>query len=84
VCIDYLVCIDDCVCVIGQAPAVDVVAVGLSSGCVVVHNIRYDEKLMSFTQDWGPVTAISFRTGKYNFYKLNISPVYALLFSLQC
>ncbi|KAK2173340.1 hypothetical protein NP493_883g01001 [Ridgeia piscesae] len=45
-----------------QAPAVDVVAVGLSSGCVVVHNIRYDEKLMSFTQDWGPVTAISFRT----------------------
>ena len=46
-----------------QAPAVDVVAIGMASGRVVLHNIRYDEQLMSFTQDWGPVTAISFRTG---------------------
>ncbi|RMB92880.1 hypothetical protein DUI87_30774 [Hirundo rustica rustica] len=45
-----------------QAPAVDVVAVGLVSGHIIVHNIKYDETLMKFQQDWGPITAISFRT----------------------
>ncbi|NWU59984.1 WDR36 protein, partial [Dromas ardeola] len=45
-----------------QAPAVDVVAVGLVSGHIIVHNIKFDETLMKFQQDWGPVTAISFRT----------------------
>ncbi|NWU96924.1 WDR36 protein, partial [Upupa epops] len=45
-----------------QAPAVDVVAVGLVSGHVIVHNIKFDETLMKFQQDWGPITAISFRT----------------------
>ena len=47
-----------------QAPAIDVIAVGLADGRVVLHNIRYDETLITFTQDWGPVTAISFRTGQ--------------------
>lgn len=47
-----------------QAPAVDVVAVGLVSGHIIVHNIKFDETLMKFQQDWGPITAISFRTGK--------------------
>lgn len=42
----------------------DVVAVGLVSGHIIVHNIKYDETLMKFQQDWGPITAISFRTGK--------------------
>lgn len=46
-----------------QAPAVDVVAVGLVSGHIIVHNIKFDETLMKFQQDWGPITAISFRTG---------------------
>ncbi|XP_071586251.1 WD repeat-containing protein 36 isoform X1 [Heliangelus exortis] len=45
-----------------QAPAVDVVAVGLVSGHIIVHNIKFDESLMKFQQDWGPITAISFRT----------------------
>ncbi|XP_028722882.1 WD repeat-containing protein 36 [Peromyscus leucopus] len=45
-----------------QAPAVDVVAVGLMSGQVVIHNIKFDETLMKFRQDWGPITSISFRT----------------------
>ncbi|NWI18602.1 WDR36 protein, partial [Crypturellus soui] len=45
-----------------QAPAVDVVAVGLVSGHIIVHNIKFDETLMKFQQDWGPITAISFRT----------------------
>ncbi|XP_075692850.1 WD repeat-containing protein 36 [Rhinoderma darwinii] len=50
------------VTVLQQAPAVDVVAIGLTSGKIVVHNIKFDETLMTFQQDWGPITAISFRT----------------------
>lgn len=46
-----------------QTPAVDVVGVGLASGQIIIHNIRFDETLMKFQQDWGPVTALSFRTG---------------------
>lgn len=49
---------------IAQSTAVDVVGVGLENGCVLVHNLRYDETLMKFQQDWGPVTAISFRQGE--------------------
>lgn len=45
-----------------QSPAVDVVAVGLASGETVLHNLKYDETLMQFMQDWGPVTTITFRT----------------------
>ena len=41
----------------------DVVALGLQNGKVVVHNLKYDETLMSFIQDWGPVTSLAFRTG---------------------
>ncbi|XP_036385144.1 WD repeat-containing protein 36 [Megalops cyprinoides] len=50
------------VTVLQQTPAVDVVGVGLISGQIVIHNIKYDESLMKFQQDWGPITAISFRT----------------------
>eukprot|EP00118_Oscarella_pearsei_P001965 m.9054 g.9054 ORF g.9054 m.9054 type:complete len:895 (+) comp21044_c0_seq2:11-2695(+) len=45
-----------------QAPAVDVVAIGLQNGSIIVHNLKYDEAIMKFQQDWGPVTGISFRT----------------------
>ncbi|KAK7880972.1 hypothetical protein WMY93_032367 [Mugilogobius chulae] len=45
-----------------QSPAVDVVGVGTATGHIIVHNIRLDETLMSFTQDWGPITALAFRT----------------------
>ncbi|XP_015785860.1 WD repeat-containing protein 36-like isoform X2 [Tetranychus urticae] len=47
---------------IEQAPAVDVVGIGLEDGVIVVHNLKYDETLMTFIQDWGPVLNISFRT----------------------
>ncbi|XP_028660660.2 WD repeat-containing protein 36 isoform X1 [Erpetoichthys calabaricus] len=50
------------VTVLQQAPAVDVIAVGLASGQIIIHNIKYDETLMKFQQDWGPITSISFRT----------------------
>lgn len=45
-----------------QAPAIDVVAVGLSTGRIILHNLKYDETIMEFTQDWGLVTSISFRS----------------------
>jgi len=45
-----------------QAPAIDVVAIGLESGEVYVHNLKYDESVIKFSQDWGPVTTIAFRT----------------------
>eukprot|EP00795_Rhopilema_esculentum_P000788 gene788-10517_t len=48
--------------VLEQAPAIDVAAVGLESGKIVLHNLKYDETLMSFMQEFGPVTSISFRT----------------------
>ena len=47
-----------------QSPAVDVVGAGLHDGGVVLHNLRYDETLMRFRQEWGPATALSFRTGE--------------------
>ena len=40
----------------------DVVAVGLASGQIVLHNLRFDETLMQFQQEWGPVTSLGFRT----------------------
>jgi len=45
-----------------------VVAVGLADGRTVIHNIEFDETLMTFKHDYGPVTAISFRTGQLLFY----------------
>lgn len=52
------------VTVLKQAPAKDVLAVGLADGRILVHNFSFDVTLMKFTQDWGPVTAITFRTDK--------------------
>jgi U3 small nucleolar RNA-associated protein 21 len=48
--------------VIAQSPAVDVVAVGLSDGRIVVRNIKFDETLYEFKQTDGAVTDLSFRT----------------------
>ncbi|XP_059213921.1 WD repeat-containing protein 36 [Centropristis striata] len=50
------------VTVLQQSPAVDVVGVGTASGRIIIHNIRLDETLMSFTQDWGPISSLAFRT----------------------
>lgn len=50
------------VTVLQQSPAVDVVGVGTATGRIIIHNIRMDETLMTFTQDFGPITALAFRT----------------------
>ncbi|KAG6500352.1 WD repeat-containing protein 36-like [Zingiber officinale] len=50
-----------CCCV--ASPALDVVAIGCSDGTIHVHNVRYDEEIVSFTHsERGAVTALSFRT----------------------
>lgn len=50
--------------VLSQSPAVDIVGVGLESGDIVIHNLKYDQTVMRFHQEWGPVTSLSFRTGE--------------------
>ncbi|XP_037389080.1 WD repeat-containing protein 36 [Pygocentrus nattereri] len=53
---------ESAVTILQQTPAVDVVGVGLASGQIIIHNIKFNETLMKFQQDWGPITALSFRT----------------------
>lgn len=43
----------------------DVIAIGLADGQIIIHNLKFDETVMKFRQDWGPVTTIAFRTGIY-------------------
>ncbi|KAL1547459.1 U3 small nucleolar RNA-associated protein 21 isoform X1 [Salvia divinorum] len=46
-----------------SSPALDVVAVGCSDGKIHVHNIRYDEEVVTFSHSTrGSVTALSFST----------------------
>ncbi|XP_059453990.1 U3 small nucleolar RNA-associated protein 21 homolog isoform X2 [Corylus avellana] len=46
-----------------SSPALDVVAVGCADGKIHVHNIRYNEELVTFTHSTrGAVTALSFST----------------------
>lgn len=45
-----------------QSPSIDVVAIGLLDGTVVLFNIRVDKEIMRFKQE-GKVTSITFRTG---------------------
>lgn len=47
--------------VLEQAPAVDVVAIGMADGKIMLHNIKVDKTIMQFMQDWGLVTSITFR-----------------------
>ncbi|XP_043710403.1 WD repeat-containing protein 36-like [Telopea speciosissima] len=50
-----------CCCV--SSPALDVAAVGCADGKIHVHNIRYDEEIVTFSHSArGAVTALSFRT----------------------
>jgi U3 small nucleolar RNA-associated protein 21 len=48
--------------VLAQSTVVDVVAIGYNNGQIRLHNLRYDETLVTFTQDFnGPITSIAFR-----------------------
>ncbi|OWA50993.1 putative WD repeat-containing protein 36, partial [Hypsibius exemplaris] len=39
----------------------DIVAIGLINGDIMIHNIKTDQTLQRFHQDWGTVTGITFR-----------------------
>ncbi|XP_068623262.1 WD repeat-containing protein 36 [Battus philenor] len=52
---------ESAVTVTEPAPAVDVVAIGLANGKIILHNLRYDQTIMDFTHDWGMVSCLSFR-----------------------
>ncbi|XP_014666285.1 PREDICTED: WD repeat-containing protein 36-like [Priapulus caudatus] len=71
------------VMVLEQAPAVDVVAVGLVSGDIVIHNIKYDETVMKFTQDWGAVTALTFRTDGHPILASGSTPGHIVMWDLE-
>lgn len=45
-----------------QSPALDVIGIGLKSGDIILHNIKFDETVMRFHQEWGPVSSLAFRT----------------------
>eukprot|EP00730_Choanoeca_flexa_P004159 TRINITY_DN11617_c0_g3_i1.p2 TRINITY_DN11617_c0_g3~~TRINITY_DN11617_c0_g3_i1.p2 ORF type:complete len:323 (+),score=69.83 TRINITY_DN11617_c0_g3_i1:33-971(+) len=45
-----------------QAPALDVVAVGLADGNIRLHHLKHDRSLLKFHHEGGPITALSFRT----------------------
>lgn len=50
------------VTVIAQSTAIDVMAIGLADGQVILHNLALDKTVVKFKQDFGPITGISFRT----------------------
>ncbi|CAG5046600.1 unnamed protein product [Parnassius apollo] len=52
---------DTAVTVTEPAPAVDVVAIALANGKIILHNLRYDQTVMEFVHDWGMVSCLSFR-----------------------
>lgn len=53
---------DSKITVLEQAPAIDVAAIGLSNGKIVLLNLKADRIVMEFSQEYGMVTGISFRT----------------------
>ncbi|XP_041359034.1 WD repeat-containing protein 36-like isoform X2 [Gigantopelta aegis] len=69
--------------VIEQAPAVDVVAVGLADGRIILHNLLYDEVVMAYKQDWGMVTSISFRTDGHPVMATGSSAGHIALWNLE-
>nr|XP_022919949.1 WD repeat-containing protein 36 [Onthophagus taurus] len=48
-----------------QSPAIDVIAIGLFNGKIILHNLKFDKTVMEFSQDWGLVTSISFRSDNH-------------------
>jgi len=51
---------NNCVSSLDPAPALNVVAIGFKSGKIILHNLKYNISNMTFIQEWGSVTRISF------------------------
>lgn len=60
-------------CII-QSPIEDVVAIGLEDGHVYVHNLKYDESVLKIYQEYGAITAMSFRLDSQP-YLVTASPI---------
>lgn len=58
---EFKTCYSTSITFVAQSPVIDVVAIGLLDGQVMIHNIKLDKKIMSFEQQ-GKVTGISFRS----------------------
>lgn len=69
--------------VLQQAPAVDVIGIGLEDGRIIVHNIRYDETVVKFSQNWGAVTTISFRSDGHPIMITGSAPGHIVLWDLE-
>lgn len=66
-----------------QAPAVDVVAIGLANGNIMLHNLKVDKTVMKFHQDWGLVTSISFRTDGHPIMVTGSSAGHLVMWNLE-
>ncbi|KAJ8674862.1 hypothetical protein QAD02_010648 [Eretmocerus hayati] len=69
--------------VIEQAPAVDVVAVGLADGRIILHNLKMDKTVFQVVQDWGLVTSISFRTDGHTIMATGTLQGHIVLWNLE-
>ncbi|KAK3793159.1 hypothetical protein RRG08_024990 [Elysia crispata] len=47
---------------IEQSTAIDVMAIGLADGQIILHNLALDKTVIKFKQDYGPVTCVAFRS----------------------
>lgn len=48
------------------SPALDVIGIGLESGKFVVHNIKLDETIVTFSyEEGGPITSATFRSDNH-------------------
>eukprot|EP01095_Lingulamoeba_sp_RSL-Kostka_P015880 TRINITY_DN7485_c0_g2_i1.p1 TRINITY_DN7485_c0_g2~~TRINITY_DN7485_c0_g2_i1.p1 ORF type:complete len:348 (+),score=82.04 TRINITY_DN7485_c0_g2_i1:154-1197(+) len=48
---------------IQQSPALDVVGIGLQDGRIIIHNLKFDETITTFTHiNGGEITCLAFRT----------------------
>jgi U3 small nucleolar RNA-associated protein 21 len=50
---------------IEQSPVVDVVGIGLANGKIILHNLKLDKTIVTFFQNEGIVTSLSFRTDSH-------------------
>uniref|UniRef100_A0A0C9PWV5 WDR36 protein n=1 Tax=Fopius arisanus TaxID=64838 RepID=A0A0C9PWV5_9HYME len=66
-----------------QAPAMDVMAIGLGNGTVKMHNIKQDVTIFEVIQDWGMVTSISFRSDGYPIMATGSPQGHVVLWNLE-
>lgn len=69
---------DGSIDVLEQTPVADIVALGVSNGAIILHNIKTDEQLVEFRHDRA-VSAIGFRQEIIKCFNQDISEQMAYL-----